>query len=137
VQINLRYDNRGRGFAFKDPRNKSWLGRFGLAGLPKPMKYDLMLVLNKLSVKAGASQPVPFSSLIRQPPRLLPNKTFERLKRVERLERTGPFYGARKNGFRKCPRNDDLLVGRPRVPPLPSLFALNRRRPWELWVSSR
>src|SRR5512132_1213465 len=22
-----------------------------------------------------------------------------------------------KNGFRKCPRNDDLLVGRPRVPP--------------------
>ena len=32
----------------------------------------------------------------------------------------------RKNGFRKCLRNDDLLVGRPRVSPLPSLFALNR-----------
>jgi hypothetical protein len=42
-----------------------------------------------------------------------------------------------KNGFRKCRRNDDLLVGRPRVPPLPSLFALNRRRAWELWVSSK
>jgi hypothetical protein len=40
--------------------SKSCLGRFGLAGLPKPMKYDLMLVLNKLSVKPGASQPVPF-----------------------------------------------------------------------------
>src|SRR4029434_2531699 len=44
---------------------------------------------------------------------------------------------ARKNGFHISPRNDDLLVGRPRVPPLPSLFALNRRAAWELWVSSR
>jgi len=35
--------------------------------------------------------------------------------------------GALKNGSRICPRNDDLLVGRPRIPPRPSLFALNRR----------
>jgi hypothetical protein len=51
------------------------------------MKYDLMLVLNKLSVKAGASQPVPFSSLIRQPPRLLPSKAHFEVSRIhETLE---------------------------------------------------
>jgi hypothetical protein len=39
---------------------------------------------------------------------------------------------ALKNGFHISPRNDDLLVGRPRVAPLPSLFALNRWRAREL-----
>jgi len=58
---------------------------------------------------------------------------------LERFERLGTdgFLAVLKNGFRKCPRNDDLLVVRSGVPPLRSLFALNRRRAWELWVSSR
>jgi hypothetical protein len=43
----------------------------------------------------------------------------------------------KKNGFRKCPKNDDLLVGEPTGTSPPSLFTLDWPRAWELWVSLR
>jgi hypothetical protein len=91
VQINLRYDERSDADSPLRPKKQELARRFGLAGLPKPMKYDLMLVLIDC-LSNPASQPVPFSSLIRQPPRLLRSKAHFEVSRIPETSPLSPVF---------------------------------------------